>query len=506
VYPRKHKGPETIFNFVLKWRNIQSDRNHPGGPLDQDEIFQYGKAIRELSRGLTRQRALAGSNYFSESDFLKAYLLYWFPVSYTQAGYVLDRLPGIVSDPPARALDLGSGPGPLALAMLDHGIAEVHAWDRSRASLSLARRLAEARGRHLTTRVQDLSAGFPSEGTRYNLISLGHVLNELWHDEPDRLERCVDLLERLRLMLTPGGRILLIEPALPATVRGALMLRDALVGQGWRVSGPCIFQGGCPALPDGSCHVEMEWNPPPALVRLAHAARLGRETLKFTWFIFEPDQELTTAGSGDIFPARVVSEPMRAKSGRVRYLLCGSYGRFALSAPDELSAHPQYRSLRRGDLIRVSAVEKRESGCGLTKESRIEKLEVVKPVKKPDQDNKPDHDRKPVRDIKPVRDKTPGRGRMPSGGEKPAWDEKPARGRKPAMDKTPVRGKKPAINKKPVRDEKQTRGRKPVRETMPSRDRKQARDGKPFRDNKPDRDAKSSRNPKPSRRSNPPRR
>jgi len=79
--------------------------------------------VDQLSRGLTRERALAGARYMDEERLLGAYLLFYWPISYLQARGVLSELPGR-----ARAvLDLGSGPAPMAFAALDAGAAEVTA-------------------------------------------------------------------------------------------------------------------------------------------------------------------------------------------------------------------------------------------------------------------------------------------------------------------------------------------------------------------------------------------
>jgi hypothetical protein len=76
---------------------------------------------------------------------------------------------------------------------------------------------------------------------------------------------------------------------------------------------------------------------------------------------------------------RVVSEPLLSKSGRIRYLVCGPLGRFALSAPKECpapSVKPFYL-LKRGEGIRFTGARKRESGWGLDAGSSIDVEERV---------------------------------------------------------------------------------------------------------------------------------
>ena len=91
---------------------------------------------QRLSAGLTRERELAGARYFEDPQLLGAYLLLYWPVSYAQAASVLGELGGARG----RVLDVGSGPGPMALAALDAGAAEALALDRSAAALGVARR------------------------------------------------------------------------------------------------------------------------------------------------------------------------------------------------------------------------------------------------------------------------------------------------------------------------------------------------------------------------------
>ncbi len=147
--------------------------------------------MRRLSLGLTRERELAGARYMDDPKLLGAYLLFYWPVSYAQARQVLGELP----NRPRTVLDLGSGPGPVAFAAMDAGAAEVTAADRSRPALELALKLAAEAGEALSTRNWDPQAkkGLP-EG-QFDVITMGHVLNELFGQDDAALARRADLLE-----------------------------------------------------------------------------------------------------------------------------------------------------------------------------------------------------------------------------------------------------------------------------------------------------------------------
>ncbi len=340
--------------------------------------------MRELSRGLTGGRALAGERYLGDPELLGAYLLHFWPISYAQARLCLAMM---ARDPSAprivRALDAGSGPGPVALALLDAGADRVVACDRSAAALAMARSIATGSGYTLETRTWDALGGAVPSGP-FDLIALGHTLNELWAGHPQRIELRVSLLLKLAAELAPQGRLLIMEPALMATAQEAIGVRDGLVREGFEVLMPCIWQGACPALPSSTCHGEFAWDPPRESTRLMHAARIGRETLKMAWFVMRsqgqaavirPEPPADAVPDGGLY--RVVSEPLLSKSGRIRRLVCGPLGRFALSAPKAGASAglKAFYRLVRGDAVRFSGAEKRESGWGLSESSTLEVVE-----------------------------------------------------------------------------------------------------------------------------------
>src|SRR5215813_8372881 len=157
--------------LVAVWRR---HRRLPEGPptLVGRELKEVAQGIRTLSAGLTRDRALVGGRYLDDPKLLGAYLLFYWPVSYAQARAVLGEVPRR----PRSALDLGSGPGPVAFAALDAGASEVTAADRSAPALTLARALAAEAEEPLATRAW--SGGTLPDG-RFDVILLGHLLNEL---------------------------------------------------------------------------------------------------------------------------------------------------------------------------------------------------------------------------------------------------------------------------------------------------------------------------------------
>ncbi|MDX9957640.1 MAG: small ribosomal subunit Rsm22 family protein, partial [Spirochaetia bacterium] len=324
---------------------------------------------------------------------------------------------------PSRVLDLGAGPGPMAAAAFDRGARHLCLVDHSDTALSLAGRLLVDPERYhgadskpgagegassvpkashpaKTTKpptIQCIQADLESpqaipEGP-FDLIILGHCLNELGAGEPDqvvRVERRVALVQRAASVLTPGGSVMIVDPATLASARDGMALRNHLASLGWRVAGPCTRQGPCPALAAGenqSCHDEAAWAMPESVRRLAEGAGLDREKIKMFWLVVQPpvqgrggdraDEDGDRAGAGAVSGTqlyRVVSEPMLNKAGRVRYLLCGPRGRFPFSAKrdDPAAVAGGFFRLGRYDLIQVEEPESREGGgWGFGPETRI---------------------------------------------------------------------------------------------------------------------------------------
>ena len=335
---------------------------------------------------------------------LDAYLSYYWPVSYAQATRVM-KLCGLR---PSRVLDLGAGPGPMAAAAFDRGATELCLVDHSGAALQLAERLLVDPRRYRsnasdptvsitsthkskTPSIQCIQADLESPESipagSFDLVILGHSLNELGSGEPDRrvrVERRATLVQRAASALAPGGSVMIVDPATLVSARDGMALRDHLTGLGWHVAGPCTRQGPCPALAAGenqSCHDEAAWAMPEAVQRLAEGAGLDRELIKMFWLVLQRpaqgqdgdratgDEDRAAAGNGDRAASdthayRVVSEPMLNKAGRVRYLLCGERGRFPFSAKrdDQAALAGGFFGLGRYDLIRVVAPESREGG------------------------------------------------------------------------------------------------------------------------------------------------
>ena len=337
----------------------------PEDQLTHDELREVGAGVKQLSMGLTRNRELAGARYMDDPKLLGAYLLFYWPVSYAQGRSTLSEL----INRPRSVLDLGAGPGPLAFAALDAGATTVVAADRSKPALELAKALALEAGEGMATR--EWSPEKPLPDGKYDLITMGHVVNELFNGQ---IAPRAELLEKVLERVNPNGSLVVIEPALRDTSRALLQVRDVLVNKGYAVRAPCMFRGNCPALIKESdwCHAERSWRMPSVIEDLAKTAGLHKESLKMSYLVLAPKgEQWAPPPAGTVF--RIVSEPLEGK-GRRRFMACGPEGRVGLAMQEkhENEKNRLFFKISRGDVIRITQTEERGDGRALTDQSTLE--------------------------------------------------------------------------------------------------------------------------------------
>jgi SAM-dependent methyltransferase len=371
-----------------------------------------GENVRALQRGLTGDRTRIASGYMDEQSLLQAYLLYYWAVSLFEVTMVLEELDARARLPELHSvLDIGSGPGPASFAANVFGARRAFLVDKSQKALATASEIAaEARREHsdfeILTRYANLEEFRVPAGETFDLIVASQSLNEMWHDVPDWLERRRDFVLRLLPSLRAGGILVIIEPSAHYTSIPLLALRDRVLesigrqepheiaaftgGAQIACAGPCPHSGSCPmrTLKGRPCFSEWQWEAPPLVNELANFAGLDRTSLKAAWVAFKktppetgraeaegarnmPD---TPAKSGSL-RGRIVSEPMRNKAGRIRYIVCTDCGLLTtISAPQ---GDPEARSLgffqlARGDLLEADGLEARgDAHLGIVRGTRI---------------------------------------------------------------------------------------------------------------------------------------
>jgi SAM-dependent methyltransferase len=316
-----------------------------GGPRDElarAEIGPAARAVLELHQGLVGDRRLARPSTYS-GPLLGAYLLWWWPQTYVKTQAALRMAEAA---PAPRILDIGSGPGPAALAALDLLGGEAICCDASPAAL------AEARALGIASTTREIPPG------PFDLTLAANVLSEV--DDP------LDLVRRLT------GTVVIVEPALRDTGRDLLELRDALLAEGWYAAAPCFMQRPCPALasPKDWCTAEVRWSPPRYFRQLADATKLrADEMLSFAPLVLSRSPPRHPADSW-----RVVGVAP-AEKGKKRIWVCGAEERLPLVRLDRdaSAGNAVFDGLRRGDRIRLRGVARRGDGLRLAPDGVVEK-------------------------------------------------------------------------------------------------------------------------------------
>lgn len=362
------------------------------GPLTPKEMKRAGDALLQLQRGLTGSRHLAGAGYMDDMATLGAYLLYYWPVSYLQVSSALlssgirTRLPreGVL-----KVLDLGSGPGPASSALADimrDRPLSLTLVDSSRKALRMAQKILSSRTVEVTPVVRNLEKDSLSDlDGPFDIILSNHCLNELWAEEGNPVEkRAAFIREEILPLLFPHGLLFLGEPALLLTSRDLLSLRDTLIREdGLHVFSPCLGDCPCGALsagPSHTCHTEVPWTPAEPMAALARTAGLDRESVKMTYVLLSRDPAAEDKIPEGTVHARVVSDAMTNKAGRVRYLLCDGKSRYAFSAAkgDAAAQRAGFFHLKRSDDILVSWAEERGDGLAFGEKTEIRILSSIR--------------------------------------------------------------------------------------------------------------------------------
>ncbi len=380
--PKEEKSTAANANhsqtLIDLWRGKASN-----APLSKAEIDRIAKSLLALQRGLTGERRLAGEGYMDSPDTLGSYLLYYYGITHRQITLALNSVINSVEfekENPCRILDVGAGPAPAAMAIVDlllsKGLREenlsVKLIDSSPKALNLAKKIfsREHPGVSLESEVLSLEKKLPAIKGSYEFVVASHVFNELWKNSSDALEKRFTLLERLAEGLTDDGLLLLSDPALLQTSREMIALVGKVKKHGLlRVISPCPVAfneaGLCPlflaeAPESATCHATITTDFDATTLRIANAAGLKRDAVKMTFFVLKKESSSVTSKN----TLRVVSDGMLNKSGRVRFLLCDGKKRFPISAKnsDPHATSLGFFSLQRYDAITVTEPELRGDG------------------------------------------------------------------------------------------------------------------------------------------------
>jgi ribosomal protein RSM22 (predicted rRNA methylase) len=336
----------------------------------QKESQNLALNIIRLSKILTRERDNLSAAYLRDRELREAYQAYFLPPNLAKIRALLCTFPSqeraVLKKGNLRILDLGCGPGTATLGALEFFAAEKTrpaltfvAVDQVSENLKIAEDLFNAsRSRHdlvasLKTVRSSIEDAVRLAETPFDLIILSNVLNELFVHEKDRIARRIALVQGiLDHFLSHDGNCIIIEPALRATSRELLGVRDGLIELDYAVIAPCLRQSKCPALanPKDWCHEDIPWDPPDRIRKLDRLAGLRKDSLKFSYLVLRHTGEARTPRfSENSF--RVVSDLLISK-GKTELYLCGESGR-SLAVRLDKDAAPEnevFEKLRRGDI------------------------------------------------------------------------------------------------------------------------------------------------------------
>ncbi|GAC1545144.1 MAG: small ribosomal subunit Rsm22 family protein [Herpetosiphon sp.] len=264
-------------NMIALPSDLQAAIAHELSRVAAPRWLASAQAISQRYRG---PRTDNGSMPQLGRDEALGYTAIIMPATYAQLHGAMAATAARLPDwQPQTMLDLGSGPG-TALWAATHcwpSLTRLGAVERAAALIelgqSLAHRATNAAVRQAHWQATDLARYDPPPEQRYDLVVIGHVMNEL---EPALRSAIVALAWRLT-----SGVLLLVEPGTSEAfpfVRGA---RDELLAVGAHTIAPCTHDLPCPLLAEW-CHFPQRLRRPPFQQR-ARSAPSDWEDAKYCY-------------------------------------------------------------------------------------------------------------------------------------------------------------------------------------------------------------------------------
>lgn len=303
-----------------------------------------------LSDVFTAERSELPGSYLNQPPMRSAYLAFVHPQQVLRGLAALEEVRaraerrGLWPGGRPRVADLGAGLGAMSQALLLTGMrpSEIVLVDHQKSALADARDLTAAlagddppRLRTAVARAGEWLDRARREGWRYDVVTLGGLLNEVRGEWEPVLERVLRVLDPAA---PGGGVVVIVEPAIPSVGRKLMELRDAALGDTTTIA-PCAHGLPCPmlALRKDWCFSVCAAELPPRAASIAR--ELGHQTGEVRYalwaFAAQPD-----AAPFEVEPrrhARVVSDRMAGEQ-----VLCsdGALHRVRPTSP-----------LTRGDLV-----------------------------------------------------------------------------------------------------------------------------------------------------------
>jgi ribosomal protein RSM22 (predicted rRNA methylase) len=228
------------------------------------------------------------------------------PAAYAQlAGAMSATVERASAFAPVTMLDLGSGPGTALWAAAEHwpSLRTMHAWEREAAFIDLGKRLARSAShdavKQAAWRQVSLEGTLPASTPTYDLIVIGHVLNEM----PEALQRALvqSAWEHC------SGVLLIVEPGTSVAFPVVRAARDQLLAAGAHTLAPCAHDNPCP-LQNDWCHFPQKLHRPEFQQRVKEGTA-GWEEAKFSY------AAMARFPRGDPIWGRLIHQPQVSKGG-----------------------------------------------------------------------------------------------------------------------------------------------------------------------------------------------
>ncbi len=241
---------------------------------------QWVSEAQALSRRYRGKREILPSSFARGEEQALAYLAQIFPATYAQLYGAMAATKAQAPDwQPFSLLDLGSGPGTALWAAVEQwpSLTKLEAWEREASFITIGKKLAQAAEqaavRNCSWQKLDLRRRLPRIGQTYDLVIIGHVLNELPEVDQARVvdyawEHC-------------SGVLLLVEPGTSAAFPAIKRTRERLLALGAHTLAPCPHDNSCP-LVDDWCHFPQRLQRP-KFQRRAKEAISQWEDCKFSY-------------------------------------------------------------------------------------------------------------------------------------------------------------------------------------------------------------------------------
>ncbi len=267
---------------------------------------QWISAARSLSEQYRAERGPVPRAMAQGHAAALGYAAMILPAAYAQLSGAMSEVAERVPDwTPASMLDIGSGPGTALWAAVDRwpSLQSLTAWEREPAFIALGRQLARASDNPAIVQARwaqvTLGGAFPRQEGRYDLVVLGHVLNEL----SGSVQREVVSFAWAHC----DGVLLIVEPGTSAAFPNVRDAREQLLELGAKTLAPCAHDAPCP-LADDWCHFPQKLHRP-VYQRRAKEGSAGWEESKFSYAAmarFAPDEAIW---------GRLIHQPHASKIG-----------------------------------------------------------------------------------------------------------------------------------------------------------------------------------------------